>query len=225
MGRFFNITVIVYFILIPFGFAEDIFYYEDPSGVVHFSDEQNTHQKPKSYEPTKRTVITVNHSRSDAPPIRVARTHWKRNHGKFKDIIHSMAILHGVETALVEAVILTESAYNPNAVSQKGARGLMQLMPKTARSYGVTNIHDPIENISGGVKLLKDLIVRYDGDLDLVLAAYNAGEPAVEKYKDVPPFADTIDYVSKVRKYYSHFAQIKEYIPGPDVDATQQGSI
>jgi soluble lytic murein transglycosylase-like protein len=104
----------------------------------------------------------------------------------------------GVSADLVRAVIQVESAFNPKAVSTKGAMGLMQLMPATAQELGVDNPFEPDQNIRGGVAYLKRLLVRYDNRVELALAAYNAGMGNVEKYGDVPPFAETRNYVKKI---------------------------
>jgi len=111
---------------------------------------------------------------------------------------------HGVDGNIVKAVIQVESNYNPWAVSPKGARGLMQLMPATAARYGVQDIHDPRQNIEGGVRYLKDLLLLFNNDLRLVLAAYNAGEKAVQRYNnDVPKYVETQNYVRKVLALYN----------------------
>ena len=106
--------------------------------------------------------------------------------------------------ALLHAVITIESAYDPNAISRAGAVGLMQLMPATAKRYGVTNRRNPSANLSGGTRYLKDLLLRFDSNLELALAGYNAGENAVEKFGNkVPPFEETQNYVRKVLTLYS----------------------
>jgi soluble lytic murein transglycosylase-like protein len=117
-------------------------------------------------------------------------------------LVEQAARRHDVDPNLVHAVIRQESGYDPFAVSSKGAMGLMQLMPDTADRFGVRNIFDPAENVRGGVRYLRHLLDRYNGDPALTLAAYNAGEGAVERYGDVPPYRETIDYVSRVRRMY-----------------------
>ena len=120
----------------------------------------------------------------------------------FTDIIEKAAQRHQVDPALVKAIIMAESRYNPRAVSKKGARGLMQLMPHTAKSLGVQNIFDPEDNINGGVLYMKKLLKRFKGDTKLALAAYNAGSRYVRHYKGIPPFLQTRTFVKKVLKYH-----------------------
>lgn len=120
----------------------------------------------------------------------------------FAPVIAEAARTHGVDPRLVAAVVHRESAWNPNARSQVGAAGLMQLMPATARFLGVRNIFDPRENIFGGTRYLRKLLDTFDGDLDLALAAYNAGPGAVAKYRGVPPYRETRAYVAAVRGNY-----------------------
>jgi soluble lytic murein transglycosylase-like protein len=115
-------------------------------------------------------------------------------------LVASIARRHNVEPSLVDSVIRVESNYNPNAVSSAGAMGLMQLIPSTARRFGVNNTFHPEQNIEGGVRYLKYLIQLYNGDERLALAAYNAGEGAVAKYKGIPPYAETQNYVYQVGK-------------------------
>jgi soluble lytic murein transglycosylase-like protein len=109
---------------------------------------------------------------------------------------------HGVDPRLVAAIAARESAYNPAAVSPAGAGGVMQLMPATARYIGVTNVFDARENVFGGVRYLRTLLDTFHGDLDLTLAAYNAGPGAVQKYNGVPPYRETREYVRFVRARY-----------------------
>jgi soluble lytic murein transglycosylase-like protein len=116
------------------------------------------------------------------------------------ELVASIARRHDVEPSLVDSVIRVESNYNPNAVSSAGAMGLMQLIPSTARRFGVNNTFHPEQNIEGGVRYLKYLMQLYNGDERLALAAYNAGEGAVAKYKGIPPYPETQNYVYQVGK-------------------------
>lgn len=124
-----------------------------------------------------------------------------QEHIKFGDIISKVSEKYNVSESLIHAVIKAESAYNPNAVSVKGAGGLMQLMPATAKQYGVSDIFSPSENIDGGTKYLKFLLKKYNGNISLTVAAYNAGEGSVDKYGDVPPFPETRAYVEKISMF------------------------
>lgn len=117
-------------------------------------------------------------------------------------IVHEAAERHRLDPALVKAVIETESGWNPKAVSRKGALGLMQLVPGTAGKYGVYNLLDPAQNVNGGASYLRTLLDRYHGDLEKTLAAYNAGEGAVERFGGVPNYPETRAYVQKVTNYY-----------------------
>ena len=121
----------------------------------------------------------------------------------YDSLISDAARVNAVDAKLVKSVMLIESAFNPAAVSRKGARGLMQLMPETAARYGVENLFDPAQNIAGGARYLKDLLGLFGGDLAKSLAAYNAGENAVLRYGGVPPYQETALYVHKgLTAYY-----------------------
>jgi hypothetical protein len=125
----------------------------------------------------------------------------------FEGIIHKVAERYEVDPALVKAIIMAESSYNPNAVSRKGARGLMQLMPRTARALGVEDSFDPEDNIDAGVRYFKQLLDRFNGNVKLAVAAYNAGSRKVQKYHGVPPFKYTRYYVAKVIEYHQTYQQ------------------
>jgi soluble lytic murein transglycosylase-like protein len=122
--------------------------------------------------------------------------------GSFDSLINSIASEYNVDPRLVSAVVQTESNFDPNAESAAGAQGLMQLMPATASDLGVTNPLDPSQNLEGGVKYLRNMLDRYDGNVSLALAAYNAGPGSVSKYGGIPPYAETQAYVQRVLGIY-----------------------
>jgi soluble lytic murein transglycosylase-like protein len=121
---------------------------------------------------------------------------------RFHPIILQEANRYEVDPCLVKAIIMAESGYNPKAISKRGAKGLMQLMPSTAEALGVEDIFNPEQNISGGVRYFKQLVNKFDGDVTLALAAYNAGSQKVQHYQGIPPFKSTQYYIEKVLKYY-----------------------
>lgn len=127
----------------------------------------------------------------------------------FHGIIVQVADRYEVDPALVRAIILAESGYNPKARSKKGALGLMQLMPSTAKALGVQDIYDPEENIDGGVRYFRSLLDRFNGDVRLALAAYNAGSRHVRNYEGIPPFKATRHYIKKVLKFQEKFKMEK----------------
>jgi len=161
------------------------------------------HKKLKSQNKLQRLgyMIIEPMDKSSNYSYRRAQISYSK-YNKYKDIILDIAQKYGMEPALIHSIISVESDYNPFSVSSKGAVGLMQLMPETARDYGVKDLYDPRENIEGGVKFLKDLKGRYKGREDLVLAAYNAGPETIKKYKGVPPYSETINFIRKVKNVY-----------------------
>jgi len=124
---------------------------------------------------------------------------------KFHPIVLKAAQRHRIEPELVKAIIFAESGYNPKAVSSRGAKGLMQLMPKTAEALGVKDLFNPEQNINGGVRYLRQLVDEFEGNILLALAAYNAGGKHVRKYQGIPPFKATRFYIQKVISYYHFF--------------------
>lgn len=179
------------FILCGTHSVADIYRYEDDEGIVHFTD-----------APTdKRFKIFMRDLKKD----RELRTKLKYagsvNPAEYDQIIKTYADKYGVSVSLVKAVIHAESGYNPNALSSKGASGLMQLMPGTARSLKVADRFNPSDNVEGGVKYLRFLLDTFRGDVSLALAAYNAGLSKVARYGGIPPFNETRTYVNRVLSY------------------------
>lgn len=124
---------------------------------------------------------------------------------KFDDLINIVSKKHGMDPALIKAVVHTESYFNPNATSRVGASGLMQLMPRTAELYGVFDLYSPMKNLDAGVRHLRYLLRRYKNRLSYALAAYNAGEKAVRFYNGIPPYRETRRYIKKVIQYQSYY--------------------
>jgi len=187
-----TLVLVCWGVTVFFEARADIYRYEDEEGVVHFTD-----------APTdKRFKIFMRDIKKD----RKLRTSFNLGRfsgdpSTFEPIINQCALEFGVDKSLVKAVIHAESGYNPNAVSPKGASGLMQLMPKTAKDLKVANSLDPRENIRGGVRYLRFLLDTFRGDETLALAAYNAGLSRVAQYNGIPPYQETRTYVNRVLNY------------------------
>ena len=146
------------------------------------------------------TVPDTNSSeKRESPPFSDRSVKGER---LFLPIIQRAALRYDIDPALVKAIIIAESDYNPNAISVKGAKGLMQLMPVTASFLGVDDVFNPEQNIHAGVRHFKFLLKQFDGDVKLALAAYNAGSRHVKRYNAVPPFKETKRYLKKVFRYY-----------------------
>jgi len=182
---------------VPLLQAETIYKFEDAEGRILLTDDPRLGREMTLL---KRFHFSYRHPRSGgrAPSLADLRRRIRR----YSPWIEEAARRHGLSPDLIHAVILAESAYQPRALSPKGAMGLMQLMPATARRFGVRDPWDPRQNILGGAAYLKWLLDRYDGDLSLATAAYNAGEGAVEKYGNtIPPYKETVTYVKKVKEF------------------------
>lgn len=179
----------------------DIYRYYDETGVMHVTDTPPD-SRYKLYIASKKTPSDL----TAALEARQYRQISRQRRSTFQKEIVAAAKTFSLEPELLHAVISAESAYNPLARSPKGARGLMQLMPDTAKRYGVRNSFDPIENITGGAAYLRDLLTLFGNDLQLAVAAYNAGEGMVMRHGfRVPPLRETRLYVPKVMSYYRQY--------------------
>jgi soluble lytic murein transglycosylase-like protein len=165
----------------------DVYVYKDKQGVLTFTNVPS--------HTGYRRVLRENSGRLPGPA----------SFASYDELIRSASDRYSVDADLIRAVIKTESDFNSSARSNKGAMGLMQLMPDTARLHNVLDAYDPTDNIEGGVRHLKLLLARYQGDLKLSLAAYNAGINAVEKFGGIPPFAETQEYVRRVLQQYQAY--------------------
>lgn len=173
------IVIGVTFIVTPAAHA-DIYLYVDSQGVLHFTNTP-TSSKYKVYMSEK---------------AKYRRAHYSIK--SYDDVISEAAERNGISSSLLKAVIHVESYFNPKAISKKGALGLMQIMPENLEALNINDPFDPWENIMGGAYYFRTMLERFSGQVDLALAAYNAGPMAVEKYKDIPPYPETQRYVKKV---------------------------
>jgi len=179
--------------------GDEIYKYVAPDGTVTYSAFKPRTGTYKRLEPScLLSYIGCNLSHAD----------WSRiplNHTAYRQLIVEVATRHKVDPALVRALIHAESNFNHTALSRAGAQGLMQLMPETQRLFGVKNPYHVGQNIEAGTRLLKQLLVKYRNDIKLAAAAYNAGEKAVERYRGVPPYEETQNYVRRVTLLYSRY--------------------
>lgn len=190
-GRLWGLAILaVASLAVPNASADTLYRFVDAGGVLHFS---NAPTDPR-YKKIGRAQASVRRS-ALVPSLTMRET------------IQRISRRHSLSPALVHAVIQAESAYDPNAVSSKGAMGVMQLMPDTAAWMNVTNPYDPEDNISGGVRYLRYLLDRFEGNLELALAAYNAGESRVLRARQIPRINETQQYVRKVLRLYRNLAQ------------------
>ena len=182
----------------------DVYAYADIHGVAHYTNAPDNSAPGRGlYQRISSLLVeSGKDNRAHAPVVR-------DNVSAYAQYIEQVANEIGVDAALVHAVITAESGYNPNAVSRAGAQGLMQLMPATAKRYAVRDILDPHQNIRGGTRYLRDLLDMFDNNLELAIAAYNAGENAVIRYgMKIPPYRETQAYVPKVLRLHVKYAAL-----------------
>ncbi|GAB6096303.1 lytic transglycosylase domain-containing protein [Desulfatiferula olefinivorans] len=182
------VMILLIWALIGTGADAEIFTYTDEDGVMHFTD-----------SPSKEEMVLFIRNN---PESRRAVYHCP---DRYNDIILQAARVHNLSFSLIKALIKVESNFNPHAVSKVGAKGLMQIMPKNMKELNIDDPFNPYENIMGGSRYLRKMLNRFDGQLVLALAAYNAGPTAVERYKDIPPYTETRRFVEKVIKYNYHY--------------------
>lgn len=191
-----TLSIVLLFVgLLPAAALADVYKYRDARGHIHLTD------KPmRGMTLIKRYSYSTGRSVSRPGNVLAAMNRRKQ---RLAPLIERVARDNQLRPALVHAVVRAESAYRSDAVSSKGAVGLMQLMPATAERYGVGDRRDPAQNLQGGSAYLRDLIKMFDNDLQLALAAYNAGENAVIRYgNSIPPYPETQNYVRKVIRFY-----------------------
>ncbi len=191
-----GMMAVVLFICCSATVAADIYKYEDRSGKLYFTDRP---LKGNGYRLLWRSPTAGKKSVSS----RIDTASSEKNRHRYSPMIEEIAQKVRLKPALLHAVIKAESAYDPRALSRTGAQGLMQLMPGTAKRYGVYDSWDPKSNLTGGATYLRDLLIMFDNDLRLALAAYNAGENAVKKFGNrIPPYPETEAYVVRVLDLY-----------------------
>jgi soluble lytic murein transglycosylase-like protein len=174
-----------------------VYTFTDASGITHFT---NVPSDPR-YAGMARAPYRVSAYKS----VKTS-SGYPAASDRYAPLVEKVAREHSVDRALLQAMIAAESGFDPYAVSPKGAIGLMQLMPETARRYGVRNPYDPADNIRGGAKYLRDLMRKFNNDLSLTLAAYNAGEDAIIQYGHrIPPYRETLQYVPRVLTLYREY--------------------
>lgn len=199
-----GIISLIFFLILMFlatpkpGNAGQVYSWVDERGVWHFS---NVAPDAEAYR-GKTYRYRSHHSKTS--PYNAALSQINPN-GLFDSSINEAALAFGLDPDLIRAVIRAESGGNPLAVSSKGAQGLMQLMPATARELAVYNPFDPDENIWAGTQYLSEMLQRFDGDILLALAAYNAGPGAVERYRGIPPYSETVQYVRRVLRFWKDY--------------------
>lgn len=185
----------------------DIYAYTDADGVRHFTNIKPSDARYKRIIKSRETEPGFRFPSTARPAGLGLANNTQPRTSAYDALVRQASRAYQMDEALVRAVIHTESAFNPSAVSPKGASGLMQLMPGTASRYGVRDIFDPVENVYAGVQYLHDLKTMFNGNTQLAVAAYNAGENAVLRYGGIPPYPETINYVNRVTALHGRYRQ------------------
>jgi soluble lytic murein transglycosylase-like protein len=172
-----------------------IYRYEDANGVIHFTN------CPRD----SKFKLYIKESKEDMEGGNPFPVRHAKDSNRFDHLISEFSGKYQVDFALIKAMIRAESGFNPYAVSRKGAKGLMQLMPGTAHRMNVVDVYNPKENIDGGVRYVKYLLSLFNNDLRLSLAAYNAGENLVSELRTIPPYRETVEYIRRVQSYYQSY--------------------
>ena len=187
--NFFLIVIfgVIISIAASFPVNADIYMFIDSEGILHFTNMPSSPKYKifvKEYPAKPKKIFTTN---------------------KYDDLIKKASKKHGLSFSLIKAIIKAESDFDPNAVSKAGAMGLMQIMPKNITAFNINNPFNPSENIMGGAGYFKKMLKCFDGDIHLALAAYNAGPSTVIRYRNIPPFEETENFIDRVMKYYYIF--------------------
>ena len=191
-SKIFVLSAIIILMALVASVQADIYMYIDDNGVMHFTNTPTSNQHEyKVYIKERASVSTKFHTTD-----------------KFDKLISNASKEFNVDSRLLKAMIKAESDFDPRAISRKGAMGLMQIMPENFKMLNIDNPFDPWQNIRAGARYFKELYERFNGKLALSLAAYNAGPTAVDRYKSIPPYQETEEYVRRVLRYYRTFKQL-----------------
>ncbi len=192
------LCVCIYVTILPLSIQAEFYVYKENDGTSWITDRKMPQEKYTLMATIGRPTAVVSCRNMTASKL-------EKRANTYKDAIEAYSIAYEVDPKLVKAIIATESCFDKKAVSSVGARGLMQLMPATAKELGVKDSFDSNQNIRGGIKYFSQMLTRFNDNTELALAAYNAGPGAVEKYGGIPPYTETKGYVKKVLKRYAKY--------------------
>ena len=191
-SKIFVLSAIIFLIAFVSSVQADIYRFIDDGGVMHFTNTPTSNQHDYRLFIKERTTVSTKFHHTD----------------KYDELISDASRKFDVDSRLLKAMIKAESDFDPRAISRKGAMGLMQIMPENFKMLNLENPFDPWQNIRAGAQYFKKLYKRFNGKLALSLAAYNAGPTAVDRYKNIPPYQETEEYVRRVLRYYRTFKQL-----------------